>query len=76
MENPLFRFVFVPPLAQQPTVPKTSIKEQCFLSLWVSRGGEWCTVHQRDHFPPPLSPGRGGLPKSTPPAHLWNRVRQ
>ncbi len=29
----------------------------------------------RDHFPPPLSPGRGGLPKSTPPAHLWNRVR-
>ncbi len=24
---------------------------------------------------PPLSPGRGGLPKSTPPAHLWNRVR-
>ncbi len=29
----------------------------------------------RDHFPPPLSPGSGGLPKSTPPAHLWNRVR-
>ncbi len=29
----------------------------------------------RDHFLPPLSPGRGGLPKSTPPAHLWNRVR-
>ncbi len=28
----------------------------------------------RDHFPP-LSPGSGGLPKSTPPAHLWNRVR-
>ncbi len=26
-------------------------------------------------LPPPLSPGRGGLPKSTPPAHLWNRVR-
>ncbi len=44
VENPLFRFVFVPPLAQQPAVPKTSKKEQ-FLSLWVSRGGEWCTVH-------------------------------
>ncbi len=29
----------------------------------------------RDHFLPPLSPGRGGLPKSTPPAHLWNRVK-
>ncbi len=29
----------------------------------------------RDHFPPPLLPGFGGLPKSTPPAHLWNRVR-
>ncbi len=29
----------------------------------------------RDHFPPPLLPGIGGLPKSTPPAHLWNRVR-
>ncbi len=29
----------------------------------------------RDHFPRPLSPGRGGLPKSSPPAHLWNRVR-
>ncbi len=29
----------------------------------------------RDHFPPPLLPGSGGLPKSTPPAHLWNRVR-
>ncbi len=28
-----------------------------------------------DHFPPPLSSGSGGLPKSTPPAHLWNRVR-
>ncbi len=29
----------------------------------------------RDHFPPPLLPGSGGLPKSTPPAHLLNRVR-
>ncbi len=26
-------------------------------------------------LPSSLSPGRGGLPKSTPPAHLWNRVR-
>ncbi len=44
VENLLFRFVSVPPLAQQPAVPKTSIKEQ-FLNLWVSRGGEWWTVH-------------------------------
>ncbi len=74
MENPLFRFVFVPPLAQQPAVPKTSIKEQFPQSLGLKRRR---VVYRasRDHFPPPLSPGRGGLPKSTPPAHLWNRVR-
>ncbi len=29
----------------------------------------------RDHFPPPLSPSSGRLPKSTPPAHSWNHVR-
>ncbi len=73
VENPLFRFVFVPPLAQQPAVPKTSIKEQFPQSLGLKRRrvvyrASW------DHFPP-LSPGSGGLPKSTPPAHLWNRVR-
>ncbi len=70
----LFHFVFVPPLAQQPAVPKTSIKEQFPQSLGLKRRR---VVYRasRDHFPPPLSPGRGGLPKSTPPAHLWNRVR-
>ncbi len=74
VENPLFHFVFVPPLAQQPAVPKTSIKEQFPQSLGLKRRR---VVYRasRDHFPPPLSPGRGGLPKSTPPAHLWNRVR-
>ncbi len=74
MENPLFRFVFVPPLAQQPAVPKTSIKEQFPQSLGLKRRR---VVYRasRDHFLPPLSPGRGGLPKSTPPAHLWNRVK-
>ncbi len=74
VENPLFRFVFVPPLTQQPAVPKTSIKEQFPQSLGLKRRR---VVYRasRDHFPPPLSPGRGGLPKSTPPAHLWNRVR-
>ncbi len=74
VENPLFRFVFVPPLAQQPAVPKTSIKEQFPQSLGLKRRR---VVYRasRDHFFPPLSPGRGGLPKSTPPAHLWNRVR-
>ncbi len=83
VENPLFRFVFVPPLAQQllgqrrpqqPAVPKTSIKEQFPQSLGLKRRR---VVYRasRDHFPLPLSPGSGGLPKSTPPAHLWNRVR-
>ncbi len=74
VENPLFRFVFVPPLAQQPAVPKTSIKEQFPQSLGLKRRR---VVYRasRDHFLPPLSPGRGGLPKSTPPAHLWYRVR-
>ncbi len=74
VENPLFRFVFVPPLAQQPAVPKTSIKEQFPQSLGLKRRR---VVYRasRDHFLPPLSPGRGGLPKSTPPAHLWNRVK-
>ncbi len=74
MENPLFHFVFVPPLAQQPAVPKTSIKKQFPQSLGLKRRR---VVYRasRDHFPPPLSPGSGGLPKSTPPAHLWNRVR-
>ncbi len=73
MENPLFRFVFVPPLAQQPAVPKTSVKELP-QSLGLKRRR---VVYRasRDHFLPPLSPGRGGLPKSTPPAHLWNRVK-
>ncbi len=74
VENPLFHFVFVPPLAQQPAVPKTSIKEQFPQSLGLKRRR---VVYRasRDHFPPPISPGSGGLPKSTPPAHLWNRVR-
>ncbi len=61
-------------LTQQPAVPKTSIKEQFPQSLGLKRSR---VVYRasRDHFPPPLSPGSGGLPKSTPPAHLWNRVR-
>ncbi len=63
VENPLFRFVFVPLLAQQPAVPTTSIKEQFPQSLGLKRRR---VVYRasRDHFPPPLSPGSGGLPKS------------
>ncbi len=69
VENLLFHFVCVPPLAA-----KTSIKEQFPQSLGLKRRR---VVYRasRDHFPPPLSPGSWGLPKSTPPAHLWNRVR-
>ncbi len=59
VENLLFRFVFVPPLAQQPAVPKTSIKEQFPQSLGLKRRR---VVYRasRDHFLPPLSPGKGG----------------
>ncbi len=65
MENPLFRFVFVPPLGQQPAVPKTSIKEQFPQSLGLKRRR---VVYRasRDHFPPPLSPGRGGVAQEHP----------
>ncbi len=74
VENLLFRFVFVLPLAQQPAVPKTSTKEQFTQSLCFKR--RRVENHaSREHFPPPLSPGSGWLPKSTPPAHLWNQVR-
>ncbi len=55
VENLLFNLVFVPPLAQQPAVPKTSIKEQFPQSLGLKRRR---VVYRasRDHFPP-LSPG-------------------
>ncbi len=70
----IFCFIFVLLLAQQPAVPKTSIKERFPQSLGLKRRR---VVYRasRDHFPPPLSPGSGWLPKSTPPAHLWNQVR-
>ncbi len=29
----------------------------------------------QDHFPLLSPAGSSGLPKSTPPAHLWNQVR-
>ncbi len=52
----LFPFVFIPLLAQQPAVPKTSVKEWFPQSLGrlingilmedsVSKGGEWLAVH-------------------------------
>ncbi len=74
VENLLFRFVSVPPLAQQPAVPKTSIKERFPQSLGLKRR-RVVNRASRDHFPPPLSPGGRWLPKSTPPAHSWNQVR-
>ncbi len=74
MENLLFRFVSVPPLAQQPAVPKTSIKERFPQSLGLKRR-RVVNRASRDHFPSPLSPGGRWLPKSTPPAHSWNQVR-
>ncbi len=74
VENLLFRFVSVPPLAQQPAVPKTSIKEQFPQSLGLKRR-RVVNRASRVHFPLPLSPGSRWLPKSTPPAHSWNQVR-
>ncbi len=74
VENLLFRFVSVPLLAQQPAVPKTSIKEQFPQSLGLKRR-RVVNRASRDHFPLPLSPGGRWLPKSTPPAHSWNQVR-
>ncbi len=74
-ENLLFHFVFVPPLAQQPVVRKTSIKGQLPQSLGLEKR-RVVDRASRKHFPPPLSPaGSSGLPKSTPPAHSWNQVR-
>ncbi len=66
-------FVSVPPLAQQPAVPKTSIKEQFPQSLGLKRR-RVVNRASRVHFPLPLSPGSRWLPKSTPPAHSWNQV--
>ncbi len=75
MENLLFRFVFVPPLAQQPAVPKMSIKERFPQSLGLKRR-RVASCASRVRFPPPLSPAcSSGLPKNTPPAHSWNQVR-
>ncbi len=74
VENLLFRFVSVPPLAQQPAVPKTSIKEQFPQSRGLKRR-RVVNRASRVHFPLPLSPGSRWLPKSTPPAHSWNQVR-
>ncbi len=65
MENLLFHFVSVPPLAQQPAVPKTSIKEQFPQSLGLKRR-RVVNRASRVHFPLPLSPGSRWLPKSTP----------
>ncbi len=79
VENLLFRFVSVPPLAQQPAVPKTSIKEQFPQSLGLkrrrvvnraSRGSlpssslaRWQVVAQEHPSCPFVEPGKGG---STP----------
>ncbi len=62
MENPLFRFVLFR-AGQQPAVPKTSIKEQ-FLSLWVSRGGEWLYRASRDHSFLLSRQAGGGCPRA------------
>ncbi len=75
VDNPLFHFVFVPPLAQLPAVPKMSIKERFPQSLGLKRR-RVVSCASLVRFPPPLSPaGSSGLPKNTSPAHSWNQVR-
>ncbi len=53
---------------------KTSIKERFPQSLGLKRR-RVVKRASRDHFPPPLLPGSGWLPKSTPLAHSWKQVR-
>ncbi len=54
MENHLFPFCSVPPLAPQPVVPKTS-KKSSFLSLRVPRWRGWQCTRRSLHTPVPLS---------------------
>ncbi len=77
VENLLFHFLFYFchwPSSQQYPKQQFKIKEQFPQSLGLKRRRVVYRASQ-DHFPP-LSPGSGWLPKSTPPAHLWNLVRK
>ncbi len=81
MENLLFPFCSVPPLAPGPVVPKTS-KKSSFLFLRVPRGQGWQCTRPRLHTPIPLSPSPVGsrvrsedaMPSPTPPAQPWSQV--
>ncbi|XP_077100160.1 uncharacterized protein LOC143751477 [Siphateles boraxobius] len=81
VENPLFRFVCVPPLALKPAVPKFSIKEQFLSSLGPKRARRVVGGQNPHHSHPPLLLPAGSCvrsenaiePPPAPPAP-WNQV--
>ncbi len=81
MENLLFPFCSVPPLAPQPVVPKTSKKEQFPFSPGPKRVRMAVHETQSPHSRPPLlSPvgsrvrSEDAMPSPTPPAQPWSQV--
>ncbi len=81
MENLLFPFCSVPPLALQPVVPKTSKKEQFPFSPGPKRARMAVHETQSPHSRPPLlSPVRSrvrsedAMPSPAPPAQPWSQV--
>ncbi len=71
---PFVSFCFCSAAGPAAAVPKTSIKEQFPQSLGLKRRR---VVYRgiTGSLPSSSLARQGGLPKSTPPAHLWNRVR-
>ncbi len=81
MENLLFPFYSVPPLALQPVVPKTSKKEQFPFSPGPKRARMAVHETQSPHSRPPLlSPmssrvrSEDAMPSPAPPAQPWSQV--
>ncbi len=81
MENLLFPFCSVPPLALQPVVPKTSKKEQFPFSPGPKRARMAVHETQSPHSRPPLlSPmssrvrSEDAMPSPVPPAQPWSQV--
>ncbi len=81
VENLLFPFCSVPPLALQPVVPKTSKKEQFPFSPGPKRARMAVHETQSPHSRPPLlSPmssrvrSEDAMPSPAPPAQPWSQV--
>ncbi len=81
MENLLFPFYSVPPLALQPVIPKISKKEQFPFSPGPKRARMAVHETQSPHSRPPLlSPmssrvrSEDAMPSPAPPAQPWSQV--